>query len=203
MVRRCAPVVVSNTIKSPAESNTDKASAKLVVNVKVFTVVAPSNLIVLPVKPSAKTFAQRTVVVPKSSVESVSLTTLPPWVTTPVIVTGGVMVRRCAPVVVSNTIKSPAESNTDKASAKLVVNVKVFTVVAPSNLIVLPVKPSAKTFAQRTVVVPKSSVESVSLTTLPPWVVTPAKFAIPSTSRVPVTYRSSPLSVRPGVPAPN
>ena len=97
----------------------------------------------------------------------------PKSVASPVIVVAGVIVRDCAPVDVLNTIKSPAESIIDNASAKLVGIVNIFTPVTPSKVIVLPVKLSENVDAHRVPVTPKLSVESVSETRLDPEVIPP------------------------------
>ena len=94
-------------------------------------------------------------------------------VNAPVIVVAGVIVSSCAPVDVLNTIKSPAESIIERASAKLVGIVNIFTPVAPSKVIVLPVKLSENVDAHRVPVTPKLSVESVSETKLAPEVIPP------------------------------
>ena len=107
-------------------------------------------------------------------------------VNAPVIVVAGVIVRDGAALVL-NTIKSVEPCTIDNASATLSVIVRIFTPVAPSKVIVLPVKPSEKVDNHRVPVSPKLSVESVSETKLAPEVIPPVVVSKPVIVVAPVS----------------
>jgi len=97
-----ASVLVSNTIRSPAELTTERASATLFVRVNTLIPVAPSKVMVLPVKLSENVDAHLIALEPKLSVESVSEIISAPEVIPAVVVT------RPVRVDVVSTVSVPA-----------------------------------------------------------------------------------------------